>query len=228
MSEPAEPPVCEARNVCKTYHLADSTVEALRDVSFTIGRGEFVSIMGPSGSGKSTLLSVLAGLEPCDSGQVLLEGQPLGDKSDDELSALRRQKMGFVFQSFNLVPVLTVEDNIALPLILQGLPRAAWKPKVEPLLDQLDLRGRARHTPERTSIGERQRTAIARALITHPPIIFADEPTGSLDKARGDQVLDLLRAACDDGITVLMVTHDRAAAARTDRTLILDDGVLQR
>lgn len=220
-------PVCEARGVCKTYHLADSTVEALREVSLTIGRGEFVSIMGPSGSGKSTLLSLLAGLERCDAGEVFLEGQPLGALSDDELSALRRQKMGFVFQTFNLVPVLSIEDNVALPLILQGQTRKAWRPKVAPLLDKLGLRERARHTPERTSIGERQRAAIARALITHPPIIFADEPTGSLDKARGDQVLRLLREACDDGITVLMVTHDQAAAAISDRTLILDDGVLQ-
>lgn len=200
----------------------------MRDVALEIRTGEFVAVMGPSGSGKSTLLSLLAGLEAPTSGEVWVEGAPLHSLSDAALSRLRRTRVGFVFQSYNLVPVLTLEENVALPFLLESKAPSAYREKVRAALAAVELIPRARQLPDRVSGGERQRAAIARALVTEPALIFADEPTGALDREKGRGVLNLLRRACSDqGRTVVMVTHDEEAASVADRIIRLRDGRLE-
>ncbi|HLL85184.1 MAG TPA: ABC transporter ATP-binding protein [Longimicrobium sp.] len=220
--------VLRAVGLSRTYRVGGEDVAALAGVDLEIRKGEFVAVTGPSGSGKSTLISLLAGLERPSGGDVFLDGQALSKLSDDEVSRLRRTKVGFVFQSFNLVPVLTLTENVALPFLLENRPRAEWLRRVAQALDDVGLKHRQGHLPELVSVGERQRAAIARALVTEPSLIFADEPTGSLDSHRGDSVLQLLRKACTEhGRTVVMVTHDAKAAASADRTIRLRDGRLE-
>ncbi len=220
--------VLRAVGLSRTYRVGGEDVAALAGVDLEIKKGEFVAVTGPSGSGKSTLISLLAGLERPSGGDVLIDGQSLSKLSDDEVSRLRRTKVGFVFQSFNLVPVLSLSENVALPFLLENRPRAEWLQRVAQALDQVGLKHRQGHLPELVSVGERQRAAIARALVTEPALNFADEPTGSLDSHRGDSVLQLLRKACDEhGRTVVMVTHDAKAAATADRTIRLRDGRLE-
>jgi len=212
----------------KTFRVGDEEVAAVGGVELSIGAGEFVGIMGPSGSGKSTLMALLAGLERPSSGEVFFEEQRLSSLSDSELSRLRRRRIGFVFQTFNLVPVLTLEENVALPFVLDRVSPSQWQGRVRAALERVGLGHRSRHLPERVSVGERQRAAIARALVTEPLLVFADEPTGSLDSQRGDEVLTLLRQACaHEGRTVVMVTHDPKAAAVADRLIRLRDGRLE-
>ena len=215
------------RDVHKVFHQGEAEVRALAGVSLDIEAGAFVSIMGPSGSGKSTLLHLMGGLDLPTSGEVSLDGSPLSRMSDDEITLLRRRKIGFVFQFFNLLPTYTAEENVALPLLLDGLGRREVRPRVEAALEQVGLSHRRRHRPEELSGGEMQRVAIARALVIDPRVILADEPTGNLDTKTGEQVLDLLGAANRDRhCTIVLVTHDSRAAAHAERLITLKDGVV--
>jgi len=200
-------------------------VTALRNVTVGIGSGSFTAVMGPSGSGKSTLLQCAAGLDQPTSGRVLLGGTELAGMSEDQLASLRRQRVGFVFQAFNLVPSLTVEQNITLPLRLAG--RRVDRAWLRELLGWVGLADRARHRPAELSGGQQQRVAIARALVSRPDVLFADEPTGALDLRTAQEILGLLRSSVDGiGQTVVMVTHDPAAASCADTVLFLADGQL--
>jgi putative ABC transport system ATP-binding protein len=212
-------------DLTKRYGEGGTAVDALRGVSVGFDPGTFTAIMGPSGSGKSTLLHILAGLELPTSGWVEIGGTRLDGLSDRDLTLLRRRRVGFVFQSFNLLPVLTAEENIALPVSIGGgEPDPEW---LETLLGAMRLAGRREHRPDELSGGEQQRVAVARALISRPAVVFADEPTGNLDSGSGRELLGLLRDAVDDfGETIVMVTHDASAAATADRVIFLGDGVI--
>jgi len=211
--------------VRKTYGRRENEVVALNDVTTAFRKGSFTAIMGPSGSGKSTLLQCAAGLDQPTSGSVLLDGHELSDLDETELTRLRRDRIGFVFQSFNLLPVLTVRQNVALPLRLAGrMPD--WK-RISEVLERVGLGKRSNHRPSELSGGQQQRVAIARALATEPAVIFADEPTGALDTRTAGDVLALLRhSAVSDGQTIVMVTHDPVAASYADRVLFIADGRL--
>jgi putative ABC transport system ATP-binding protein len=211
------------RSVTRRYGAGDGAVTALDAVSAAFARGTFTAVMGPSGSGKSTFLQCAAGLDRPTSGSVLLGGTELTGLSERRLTLLRRDRVGFVFQAFNLLPSLTAEQNVALPLRLSG--RRPPRGRVREVLGRVGLADRARHRPTELSGGQQQRVALARALVTRPEVLFADEPTGALDSHTGREVLTLLRGMVDvDGQTVVMVTHDPVAAARADRVLFLADG----
>ena len=218
-------PVIEARKLQKVYAMGEMSVAALRGVDLAVGRGEFLAIMGPSGSGKSTLLHLLGGLEGASAGEVALEESTLAELGERAMTVLRRRRIGVVFQFFNLLPTMTAEENVALPLLLDGRPWAECTLRAGEALAWVGLADRAHHTPDRLSGGEQQRVALARALVIHPQVLLADEPTGNLDRAAGALVLDLLRRACDEsGQSVVMVTHDPWAAVRADRVVFLRDG----
>ncbi len=215
----------ELRDVARTYGAGQGRVDALRGLSLRLGSGSFTAVMGPSGSGKSTFLHCAAGLDRPTSGAVRLEGTDLATLDEDALSRLRRERIGFVFQSFNLIPSLDARQNVALPLRLAGHKPA--RGRVDEVLRLVGLDGRARHRPAELSGGQQQRVAIARALIARPAVIFADEPTGALDTRTARDVLGLLREAVDGlGQTVVMVTHDPVAASHADTVLFLADGRL--
>jgi putative ABC transport system ATP-binding protein len=207
----------------RTYGEGETAVHALAGVTLEFPAGQFTAIMGPSGSGKSTLMHLLAGLDKPTSGSVVIDGQELSHLDDAALTKLRRDRLGFVFQAFNLVPVLTAEENITLPLQLAGRePDRAWLDK---LIDTVGLRDRLTHRPSELSGGQQQRVAVARALIHKPAVVFADEPTGNLDSRSSEEVLNLLRRAVDDfDQTVIMVTHEPHAASVADRIVVLSDG----
>ena len=207
----------------RRYGEGPAAVDALAGVSVAIRRGEYTAIMGASGSGKSTLMHLMAGLDTPTSGTVTLDGVALGELDDRRLTELRRDKVGFVFQAFNLLPVLTAEENLVLPLTIAGRkPDSAW---LESLIETVGLGERRTHRPSELSGGQQQRVAVARALVSKPAVVFADEPTGNLDSAASTEVLALLRRAVDDfDQTVVMVTHDAAAAAYADRLIVLADG----
>jgi putative ABC transport system ATP-binding protein len=212
-------------DVSKIYGKRDNQVVALDGVTTQFRRGTFTAIMGPSGSGKSTLMQCAAGLDQPTSGSVVLEGQEISDLDETELTMLRRERIGFVFQSFNLLPVLTVRQNVTLPLRLAG--RRPARGKVSTVLDQVGLAERSNHRPSELSGGQQQRVAIARALITEPAVLFADEPTGALDTKTARDILSLLRHSAQTvGQTIVMVTHDPVAASYADRVLFLADGRL--
>ncbi|MGW0799729.1 ABC transporter ATP-binding protein [Streptomyces sp. NPDC002692] len=211
------------RSVTRRHGSGGASVTALDQVSLTFPRGTFTAVMGPSGSGKSTLLQCAAGLDRPTSGSVTLGGTELTGLSETELTLLRRARVGFVFQAFNLLPALTAEQNVALPLRLAG--RRPKKARVREVLEEVGLTDRARHRPTELSGGQQQRVALARALITRPEVLFGDEPTGALDSRTGRAVLALLRGMVDrDGRTVVMVTHDPVAASCADRVVFLVDG----
>jgi len=212
-----------AEDVVKVYGRGDAAVRALDGASLDVDRGTFTAVMGPSGSGKSTLMHVLAGLDDVDGGVVRLGDTDLSTLSERQRTLLRRERVGFVFQSFNLVPTLTATENIALPLALAGRrPDAAW---LDELVATLGLGDRLRHRPSQLSGGQQQRVAVARALVSKPELVFADEPTGNLDSRSGTALLDFLQhAAVDLGQTIVMVTHDATAAAHADRVALLADG----
>ncbi|MGW0837673.1 ABC transporter ATP-binding protein [Streptomyces prunicolor] len=213
----------QLRAVTRRFSLGATSVTALDRVSLTFPRATFTAVMGPSGSGKSTLLQCAAGLDRSTSGSVTLGGTELTDLSETGLTLLRRERIGFVFQAFNLLPSLTAEQNVALPLRLAG--RRPPKARVREVLEQVGLGDRARHRPTELSGGQQQRVALARALITRPEVLFGDEPTGALDSRTSREVLDLLRAMVDrEGRTVVMVTHDPVAASYADRAVFLVDG----
>ena len=224
------PSILEARDLVKSYPLGSTTVEALRGVSLTVDAGEFVALMGPSGSGKSTLLQVLGGLDQPTSGDVVLEGQSIGRLSDEQATRLRRERTGFVFQSFNLIPLLDVRENVGLPFTIGGQDptRGTLRERVRDAIDLVDLTGKERHKPDQLSAGEQQRVAVARALVTRPALLFADEPTGNLDYTTGTEILDALWRSCVElNQTIVLVTHDAKAAAYADRVLVIVDGTIR-
>ncbi len=216
-----------AEDVVRRYGEGETAVEALRGVSLSVARRELVAVMGPSGSGKSTLLHILAGLDKPTSGEAYLGGRPLSGLRDDELTLLRRKEVGFVFQFFNLLPMLTAERNVVLPLKLAGETiDPGW---VDEVIDKVGLADRREHRPAELSGGQQQRVAIARALITRPSILFADEPTGNLDSKTGREILELLQSCVADyGQTILTVTHEPRVSAVADRILLLADGLIVR
>ncbi|MCB4207286.1 ABC transporter ATP-binding protein [Arthrobacter sp. UM1] len=225
-SPPWTGPALAARDLTKAYGRGEARVTALDRVSLEIPSGTFTAVMGPSGSGKSTLLHCLAGLDAADSGSILVAGTEIVGLSDDALTALRRDRLGFVFQSFNLVPTLTAAENIALPFSLAG--RAVPRGRLEALAERLGIAERLGHRPGELSGGQQQRAAIARALLGSPDVVFADEPTGALDSASSRAVLGLLRQIVDeDGRTLVMVTHDDAAASVADRVIRMRDGRIE-
>ena len=212
-----------ATSLTRTYGEGGSAVHALRGVSLEVPEGQFTAVMGPSGSGKSTLMHLLAGLDTPDAGSVRIAGEDITRMSDRELTRLRRRHIGFVFQSFNLLPTLSAQENVLLPLAIAG--RKPEPEAVDELMERMGLAERRDHKPAQLSGGQQQRVAVARALVTRPTVLFADEPTGNLDSAAGADVLSLLRDAVDlDGQTTVMVTHDSRAAAIADRVLFLADG----
>jgi putative ABC transport system ATP-binding protein len=216
-------PAVAATAVTRRYGDGESAVDALRGVTLEVPAGQFTAVMGPSGSGKSTLMHLLAGLDTPSSGTVEIGGEDITTMSDKQLTKLRRKHIGFVFQQFNLLPTLTAEENILLPLSIAG--RKPEKGDLEALIARVGLADRRRHRPSQMSGGQQQRVAIARALISSPTVLFADEPTGNLDSASGGEILALLREAVElDGQTTLMVTHDPRAAATADRVVLIADG----
>jgi putative ABC transport system ATP-binding protein len=218
--------VLEARGLAKTYDTGGAEVLALRGVDLVIERGEFVAIMGPSGCGKSTLLNLLAGLDRPTAGEVLLDGERIDRLSENELARLRRRKIGFVFQFFNLLPTLSVAENVELPLLLLGRRRRDARRAADELLHSLGVGDKQAAAPVQLSGGQQQRVALARALANTPDIVLGDEPTGNLDSAAAREVLGLLRAARDRGQTLLIVTHDARVAAAADRVVTLRDGLI--
>jgi putative ABC transport system ATP-binding protein len=221
--------ILEARNLTKRYRLGNRDVDALRGVSLRVRRGEFVALMGPSGSGKSTLLQLLGGLDRPTAGEVVLDGAVISHLSDAQATRLRREKTGFVFQFFNLIPLLDVYENVALPFTIAGVdPRHGDAARrIHDVLELVDLLGRERNRPDQLSAGEQQRVALARALVARPAILLADEPTGNLDYATGGEILEELWRSCDElGQTIVLVTHDARAAAQADRVLVVRDGLI--
>ena len=218
--------ILEVQHLQKIYttRFGGNKVEALRDVSFTVEAGEFVAIMGESGSGKTTLLNILASLDRPTSGEVFLRGRPMGAIRDGEICAFRREHLGFVFQDFNLLDTFSVEDNIYLPLVLSGRPYEEMRKRLAPLAAQLSITDILKKFPYEISGGQKQRAAAARALITHPDIVLADEPTGALDSKASGALLRLLADVNRNGQTILMVTHSARAACRATRVLFIRDG----
>jgi putative ABC transport system ATP-binding protein len=216
-------------DVRKVYRQGDNEITALAGVSLDIPRGAFAVIMGPSGSGKSTLLHLMGGLDRPSSGDILVDGRLIGQMADDEITRFRRTRIGFIFQFFNLLPTLTAMENVTLPFILDGKPKAEADCRAALLLAKVGLEDRADHLPEALSGGEIQRVAIARSLAFNPPLLLADEPTGNLDSKTGQAILSLLREINqEDHCTVVMVTHSQEAAAYGDRTIFVRDGCIER
>lgn len=217
--------VIETKNLTKIYGLGATAVIALDHVSFQVEPGQFLAVMGPSGCGKSTLLHLMGGLDRPTEGAILIEGTPIAEMSDDRLTELRRRKIGFVFQFFNLIPVLTAVENAALPVTLDGIKPADAKARAAQWLGRFGMDGRLESRPDQLSGGEQQRVAIARALVAEPALILADEPTGNLDTRAGDEIAGLLKNVSKEfGRTVIMVTHDPRIAAYSDRIIFLKDG----
>lgn len=217
----------ELEDIRRTFVLGDSEVHALAGVSAAIDAGEHVAIMGPSGSGKTTLLNLLGCLDRPTSGVYRLDGERVSDLSDAELTQVRRHKIGFVFQSFHLVPRLSAAENVELPMLFAGLPAAERRSRMAAALDRVGLSPRAAHRPDALSGGERQRVALARAIVMRPAMLLADEPTGNLDTRSGDVVLDLMDELNEAGQTLVVVTHDPRVARRADRLLVLVDGEIR-
>jgi len=220
-------PVVAAKDVTRRYGEGETAVDALRGVSLDVSRGKLTAVMGPSGSGKSTLMHILAGLDRPTSGEITVEGTEISKLKDSDLTKLRREHIGFVFQFFNLLPMLTAEENVVLPLTIAGeKPDKKW---LDELLGKIGLADRRTHRPAELSGGQQQRVAIGRALVSRPTVVFADEPTGNLDSKTSDEILELMRDSVDTlGQTTVMVTHDARAAAIADRILFLDDGLIVR
>jgi putative ABC transport system ATP-binding protein len=221
------PPILEAHDLTKRFELGESSVEALKGVSLAVQPGEFVALMGPSGSGKSTLLQLLGGLDQPTTGAVVFEGEDISHLSDDDATRLRRERTGFVFQAFNLIPLLNVRENIALPFTIAGqdASRGELRDRIRDVIALVELEGKERHRPDQLSAGEQQRVAVARALVTRPSVLLADEPTGNLDYTTGGEILDALWKSCEGGgQTIVLVTHDARAAAYADRVFVIGDG----
>ena len=217
--------IIKIEEICKSFGEKDSRTQVLNNISLTVGKGEFISLMGASGSGKSTLLYLIGGLDTSDSGEIFLDGRDISKMRDKELSKLRREGMGFVFQFFNLVQNLTVEDNILLPLVMDGKSPKKYRDRLDSILETVGLSDKRRSCPNQLSGGQQQRCAIARAVIYEPKILLADEPTGNLDSKSGTEIMELFsRINKEKGITILMVTHSAECAAYSDRIITLSDG----
>ena len=221
--------VLETRKVTKSFGEGEARVDAVKGIDLGVRRGEMLAIMGRSGSGKSTLLTLLGGVDIPTSGQVLLEDRDLATMSDDERTLVRRRRIGFVFQQFNLLPILTAEENVALPLELDGVPQAEARTRAAKTLELVEMGPRRHHLPGKLSGGEQQRVAVARALVIEPAILLADEPTGNLDSATGKRLTTLLRSLVDmQGQTLILVTHDPGVATQADRIVHMADGLVAR
>ena len=216
-----------AENLTKIYGSGDTAVTALDHVNLSVEAGEFVAIMGPSGCGKSTLLHLLGGLDRPSEGRVVIDGQPINELSDDNLTRLRRRKIGFVFQFYNLIPVMDATENAALPVTLDGTSQAKAMAKAKEWLEKVGLGNRLKNRPDQLSGGQQQRVAVARALVAEPSVVLADEPTGNLDSHASDEIAALLRQVANEwGRAVVMVTHDAHVASYADRIIFLKDGVI--
>ena len=214
-------------NIRKVYATKDMETVALRDINLTIDTGEFVAVMGPSGCGKSTLMNILGMIDTVSEGQYLFDGEDITDFSEKRLVQMRKANLGFIFQSFNLIDELSVEDNVALPLRYLKVPKATRESRVREALELVGLNHRARHKPSQLSGGQQQRVAVARAVIADPKLILADEPTGNLDSQNGDDVMELLRLLNEQGSTILMVTHSEKDASKAHRIIRMLDGQIQ-
>ena len=221
-----EAPAIVAENVSRTYQLDGVSVDALRGVSLTVAAGDYVAIVGTSGSGKSTLMHLLGGLDRPTGGTLLIGGRDVARLTPDEMAELRNTTIGFVFQSFHLLARTTAQDNVGLPLVYRGAGKRERRERAAAMLERVGLGHRVTHRPNQMSGGEQQRVAIARALVTGPSVLLADEPTGNLDSATGQSVLALLESLIDDGVAVVLVTHDREVAARAHRQIRMKDGLI--
>ena len=216
----------DLKDISRVYQMGSEKVYALNKACLHIAPGEFVSIIGPSGSGKSTLMNIIGCLDTADSGTYLLDGIPIQDYSERALARVRNRKIGFVFQSFNLIPKLTAEENVELPLIYQGVPRAERRERVEAALARMELQRRAKHLPTELSGGQQQRVAIARAIVTNPSLILADEPTGNLDSRTSEEIMEVFRELHSQGNTIVLITHDNDVARQAERIVHIRDGQL--
>ena len=214
----------QLRDISKIYHVGGQEVRALDKASLTIQKGEFVSIIGPSGSGKSTLMNIMGCLDVADSGEYILDGQSIEQYSELELARIRNRKIGFVFQGFNLLPRLTAEANVELPLIYQRVPLAERRKRVQEALERVELYDRRKHKPAELSGGQQQRVVIARALVTRPSLLLADEPTGNLDSKTGEDIMRLFHELHQSGNTIVLITHDSSVAAQAQRQVRILDG----
>ena len=214
----------QLKEVCKFYQVGDDRVKALDHASLHIKPHEFVSIIGPSGSGKSTMMNIIGCLDVADAGSYLLDGLPIESYTENELAKVRNQKVGFVFQQFNLIPKLTAEENVELPLIYQGIPRAERQKRVKAALERVNLLPRAKHLPTELSGGQQQRVAIARAIVTNPKLILADEPTGALDSKTSKEIIDIFHELHAQGNTIVLITHDNDVARQASRAIHILDG----
>ncbi|MDY4490484.1 MAG: ABC transporter ATP-binding protein [Candidatus Faecousia sp.] len=214
----------DIQDLCKFYQVGDDRVRALDHATLHISPREFVSIIGPSGSGKSTLMNIIGCLDVADAGVYKLDGLPIGEYSENELAHIRNQKIGFVFQNFNLIPKLSAEENVELPLIYQKVPRAERQQRVREALERVGLQKRARHLPTELSGGQQQRVAIARALVTRPSLILADEPTGNLDSKTSQEIMDMFHELHRQGNTIVLITHDPGVAKQAERAIHILDG----
>jgi putative ABC transport system ATP-binding protein len=227
MTDDMSTDILVASDVTKVYRTGVESVEALRAVSVTVERGEFLAVMGPSGSGKTTFLNCLSGLDDIDSGSVLIEGADIHKMPDAARSLYRAQKMGFIFQSFNLIPVFTSSENVELPLLLAGVAPASARRRAEETLERVGLGHRKNHRPNELSGGEQQRVTIARALAGSPAIVWADEPTGNLDTETAESIMELILELNRDGLTIVLVTHDESMGRRASRLISMRDGTIE-
>ena len=214
----------ELKHVSKTYEIGENTVHALQDASLTIREGEFVSIIGPSGSGKSTMMNIIGCLDTADEGEYMLDGIAIEKYSEEELAKIRNRKIGFIFQNFNLLPRMTAQENIELPLIYQRIPEKERKQRVKEALQKVELEERMEHCPMELSGGQQQRVAIARALVTKPSLFLADEPTGNLDSKTGQEIMKLFHELHRAGNTIVLITHDSKVADEAERKIYIKDG----
>lgn len=211
-------------NVCKNYQIGNEIIHALDHASLHVAEGEFVSIIGPSGSGKSTMMNLIGCLDVADSGEYILDGIPIEDYSEHDLAKIRNQKIGFVFQNFNLIPKLTAEENVELPLIYQKMKKTDREIRVTEALERVNLLERANHYPTELSGGQQQRVAIARAIVTRPPLILGDEPTGNLDSSTSEEIMGIFHELHAQGNTIVLITHDDEVAMQADRSIHIRDG----
>ena len=217
----------ELKNISKSYTLGEQELKVLDNINFKVGKGEFVSIIGPSGSGKSTMMNILGLLDVADSGEYLLDNKSIKEANDSILADIRNKKIGFIFQSFNLLPKMNALENVQVPLMYRGINKKESQKRAYEILEKVGLKGREKHMPSQLSGGQQQRVAIARALIGNPEIVLADEPTGALDSKTGNEVMELLQELNKEGQTIILITHDISIANRANRIVKMMDGKLE-